>query len=125
MTGNPYSPPAAAVADIPPIPTPERKPWQIRAAVATLWAFVCSALFFLLVRLPDEGIHAGAFALLGLIGVLTIKISAGRPWARTVFVRRMRRRRFTHELQISDLVILQQADHIRQPRRTPRGHFLR
>jgi hypothetical protein len=92
MSHNPYSPPAANVADAPPPPRGER-PRAVKIALALLWLGMGLAIVIQLVDVhdPARGLNMGLVIGSQVVGIalnvwLFVKIGAGRNWARIVYV---------------------------------------
>ena len=88
MSHNPYTPPAAPVADSPEIP-PHVRPVSVRAALWFFWIALGIGLFIWTKVWPDvnTGMISSAKYLGMLIGILIpvwfyLKIQQGRNWAR-------------------------------------------
>ena len=91
---NPYAPPSAVVADIPPPLAVSARPPSVLWAVRLLWVAVAlGALFIAVRRLPPMSsgvsplaVRAFGLLVLALWGWLVLKIAAGRNWARLTWI---------------------------------------
>ena len=93
MTQNPYAPPRAHVADAQEVEGPGVRPIQVARAVQMLWitlglGVINTALQwqFLTASIPVEIALLTQLFTFGLLAWFTVKISAGRNWARITFL---------------------------------------
>lgn len=93
MSPNPYAPPTADVADIA-APFIE-KPRQVVLAIRILWVSLCIGIPDIVYQMfktgaEDTGLFVAAVVVqaivLALVGLLIVKIAAGRNWARIAFL---------------------------------------
>src|SRR5688572_3939693 len=93
MNHNPYTPPRAPVSDAAEVSQPAQKPKQVSMAAQMLWATLGLGVIntalqweYLTAVFSVEMLVAIQLVTLGIVAWLTIKISAGRNWARITYL---------------------------------------
>ena len=93
MNHNPYTPPQAPVSDAAEVSQPAQKPKQVSMAAQMLWATLALGVIntalqwkYLMAVFSVEMLVVTQLLTLGIAAWLTIKISAGRNWARITYL---------------------------------------